>query len=221
MFLGFTLAEVLITLGIIGIVAAMTIPTLINNAQDAQFKSAWKKEYSVISQAIQKMTTDNGGSLNGIIDSWDRLYDPLTSGSYLNVAQKYKYSGDNGGWSNYNPATGIVDTTYIKEFNGNNCWEWWWCTNNGGRAILQDGSFFWVLSNASTAGAQINIDVNGYKGPNTVGKDIFGLTVTIDGKVTPLGVGTSPSDTNYQYYGCDKTLAGTDGAWCSAYYLYK
>ena len=36
----FTLAEVLITLGIIGIVAAITIPTLINNVQDAQYKTA-------------------------------------------------------------------------------------------------------------------------------------------------------------------------------------
>ena len=41
--LAFTLAEVLITLGIIGIVAEMTIPTLMNNVQDQAFKAAWKK----------------------------------------------------------------------------------------------------------------------------------------------------------------------------------
>ena len=39
----FTLAEVLITLGIIGVVAAMTIPTLISNTNGAQFKTAYKK----------------------------------------------------------------------------------------------------------------------------------------------------------------------------------
>ena len=49
---GFTLAEVLITLGIIGVVAAMTIPTLISNTNGAQFKSAYKKALSTLNQAI-------------------------------------------------------------------------------------------------------------------------------------------------------------------------
>ncbi len=49
---GFTLAEVLITLGIIGVVAAMTMPTLINSTQGAQYKSAFKKALSAISQAV-------------------------------------------------------------------------------------------------------------------------------------------------------------------------
>ena len=49
---GFTLAEVLITLGIIGVVAAMTMPTLINSTQGAQYKTAFKKALSVLSQAV-------------------------------------------------------------------------------------------------------------------------------------------------------------------------
>ena len=49
---GFTLAEVLITLGIIGVVAAMTMPTLINSTQGAQYKTAYKKALSVMSQAV-------------------------------------------------------------------------------------------------------------------------------------------------------------------------
>lgn len=48
---GFTLAEVLITLGIIGIVAAMTIPTLISNTNGAKFRSQFKKSISTLSQA--------------------------------------------------------------------------------------------------------------------------------------------------------------------------
>ena len=48
----FTLAEVLITLGIIGVVAAMTIPTLISNTNGAQFKSAYKKALSSLNQAV-------------------------------------------------------------------------------------------------------------------------------------------------------------------------
>lgn len=49
---GFTLAEVLITLGIIGVVAAMTIPTLMSNTGKSEFKTAVKKMISVINQAV-------------------------------------------------------------------------------------------------------------------------------------------------------------------------
>ena len=49
---GFTLAEVLITLGIIGVVAAMTMPTLMNQTNGAQYKAAYKKALSAIAQAV-------------------------------------------------------------------------------------------------------------------------------------------------------------------------
>lgn len=49
---GFTLAEVLITLGIIGVVAAMTIPTLMSNTGKAEFKTAFKKVISTVNQAV-------------------------------------------------------------------------------------------------------------------------------------------------------------------------
>ncbi len=48
---GFTLAEVLITLGIIGVVAAMTIPNLIANTNGAKFRSQFKKSVSTLNQA--------------------------------------------------------------------------------------------------------------------------------------------------------------------------
>jgi prepilin-type N-terminal cleavage/methylation domain-containing protein len=48
---GFTLAEVLITLGIIGVVAAMTIPTLIANTNGTKFRSQFKKTLSTLNQA--------------------------------------------------------------------------------------------------------------------------------------------------------------------------
>lgn len=48
----FTLAEVLITLGIIGVVAAMTMPTLMNSTQGAQYRAAYKKALSALSQAV-------------------------------------------------------------------------------------------------------------------------------------------------------------------------
>ncbi|MBP7211852.1 type II secretion system protein [bacterium] len=65
----FTLAEVLITLGIIGIVAAMTIPTLIAKTKANQIVVAVKKFYSNMNQAIKLSELDNGDSANWTFDN--------------------------------------------------------------------------------------------------------------------------------------------------------
>ena len=56
----FTLAEVLITLGIIGIVAAMTMPMIVENTKKQQTVVQLKKAYSVLSQAVELSELDNG-----------------------------------------------------------------------------------------------------------------------------------------------------------------
>src|SRR5574344_2035276 len=55
----FTLAEVLIVLGIIGVVAAMTIPTLINNYQVSQYESALKHTYSTLIAGFKQIELNN------------------------------------------------------------------------------------------------------------------------------------------------------------------
>lgn len=55
---GFSLAEVLITLGIIGVVAAMTIPTLMVNYKAHQLHSQFLKSYSTIQQVFRRMEGD-------------------------------------------------------------------------------------------------------------------------------------------------------------------
>ena len=57
---GFTLAEVLITLAIIGVVAALTIPSVIVRTQQQEFKTAAKKAHSVLSQAVQLTEVKDG-----------------------------------------------------------------------------------------------------------------------------------------------------------------
>ena len=56
---GFTLAEVLITLGIIGVVAAMTIPTLISKNQKRVIEAKLKEDYSIIQQVIKSNEEGN------------------------------------------------------------------------------------------------------------------------------------------------------------------
>ena len=57
----FTLAEVLITLGIIGVVAAITLPTLINETQRKQDGVKIKKFYSVMQHQMQHCMQHNIG----------------------------------------------------------------------------------------------------------------------------------------------------------------
>lgn len=56
---GFTLAEVLITLGVIGVVAALTMTTLINNINNMQYKSAYKKAYSDFSNVLSRALSED------------------------------------------------------------------------------------------------------------------------------------------------------------------
>lgn len=55
---GFTLAEVLITLGIIGVVAAMTIPTLMTHLNHIKLQSQFKEGYSLLAQAVKMYNED-------------------------------------------------------------------------------------------------------------------------------------------------------------------
>lgn len=50
---GFTLAEVLITIGIIGVVAAMTIPTLIGHIENIKNTSLLREDYAILSQMMK------------------------------------------------------------------------------------------------------------------------------------------------------------------------
>ena len=68
-FRGFTLAEVLITLVIIGVIAAMTIPTLMNNTNKQEYVSKLKKAYSTLSQATNRIITEEGNP-RGDIGGW-------------------------------------------------------------------------------------------------------------------------------------------------------
>jgi len=69
---GFTLAEVLITLGIIGVVAAMTIPTLISNTNGAQFKTAYKKALSTLNQAVLMNVALEDTDFSGMVKDADK-----------------------------------------------------------------------------------------------------------------------------------------------------
>ena len=65
---GFTLAEVLITLGIIGVVAAMTVPTLMMNYQRKVWEARLKKTFSVAVNACERMLVEENVSASNETD---------------------------------------------------------------------------------------------------------------------------------------------------------
>lgn len=64
----FTLAEVLITLGVIGIIAAMTLPALVAKYQQIVLINMWKKHYALLQNAFSMVLADNDYSL-GVYDN--------------------------------------------------------------------------------------------------------------------------------------------------------
>jgi len=81
----FTPAEVLITLVIIGVVAALTIPTAVNNYRKQQYVQALKKTYSVVfAQATNRIIAERGAAQNWVTTAED-VYNIYKK--YLNVAK--------------------------------------------------------------------------------------------------------------------------------------
>ena len=155
-FLAFTLAEVLITLGVIGVVSAMTLPVLINNIQERHFITAWKKSFAEISNACLRLKNDDI-SLNGMSDL-DRIN---------NLAKYIKHTKICA--ENQFVLAGCAPQNYpIYEYSGkkfhNNIGE----SGAGAACMLTSrGAIICIDSH------NIIIDVNGHKKPNTIGKDIF------------------------------------------------
>ena len=77
-FNAFTLAEILITLVIIGIIAAVTVPSLINKTQNQEYVSKLKKAYSTLSQATNLIIAEEGtpnASKGGWADNSRNIYE--------------------------------------------------------------------------------------------------------------------------------------------------
>ncbi len=189
--LAFTLAEVLITLGIIGVVAAMTMPALINNTQNKELQTALKKGYSEIMQAFELMKQDVGTEILPA-DYPIRTFAPV----YKEYFKKVYYSSSAGMVStDTDVETDYAALEVYKSYNGSRA-----LVRNyfdDGQIILPDGAL--ILIDNSSYNILISIDVNGIKkGPNIFGRDLFTFEITREGKLLPGGAdGTSYIETKY------------------------
>ena len=206
----FTLAETLITLSIIGVVAAMTVPTLQAKYTEQITVNKVKKFYSLLSNAYVKAIAENGHPDTWGIDGTgkeqgQKLFEIL-------VAPSFKIAKDCG-FDNTKKC--MTDSDY-KWLNGNNIRNWY-AGNSGGmyyyKIVLEDGSSVWFRGDQDV---YINafIDVNGPRTPNQWGKDLFSFAVK-DGKLIPSGT------PGYRNSFDDACNSKTSGFGCAAWVVYK
>lgn len=198
----FTLAEVLITLGIIGVVAALTMPALMASYQRMVFKQQFRKMYSTLSQAYAKTVYDTGG----MTDCYHTDISGSGYGSYsssecktifksaleknLRIAKICETKGVENGCLMNNQYKGmdtlLTDsnpdaTDEEKESIMKNCIN---VTKNrllneSLVYVLNDGSII-ISSGAHVPPAAMMIDINGQKGPNKWGHDLFKMSFVKD-----------------------------------------
>lgn len=214
----FTLAEVLITLGIIGIIAAMTLPALISKHIKKQTAIQVKKAYSEITQLINRSIVDNEE-----IKYWDLNL----SGKdfYIRYLKPYVI-----GISEVPNSEFKKHMTY-KNLNGTPCTSEVWCTQgNSYYVFLADGVVMGIMTHGNNPNMRykaITIDINGYKQPNQIGKDVFIFAIS-KSKNTLVPYGISDTGLNNgvfgnsydrnaiksdKEYGCNKNKKGI---WCAA-----
>ena len=164
---GFTLAEVLITLGIIGVVAAMTMPTLMNSTQGAQYKAAYKKALSAISQGVTLNVALDGASFAEAVTAGTTGGTTNTANSVANIL--------NQRMNVVRAAKGDADQAYTMSGTGaptkaaaNTALFF-----NDGVTFTFPASSAACTSDPDNSGATRNIckgfiDVNGQKGPNKI-----------------------------------------------------
>lgn len=186
---GFTLAEVLITLGIIGLVAAMTIPTLMINLKARRLKSQFMKAHSTVAQAYKLMLADDVS-----IDPNDYTDSKTFYKTFMRYFQGATDCGVLAGYTarKYLPCYNIYDDTGYKTLAGKPAGS---NKFDDGQFALQNGSL--VLIENYEKRLWISVDINGFNNkPNIWGADLFTFEV-LDSGLTPMGsMGSSIQDIN-------------------------
>lgn len=184
---GFTLAEVLITLGIIGVISALTLPSLLNDTTAAQVGPKLGKAASMFEQAAQAMLNEQ--NVDAISESEVNLRagDTNSTAAFMEALSNHlritRYRGSNYSIGNENALNGLIALSIPGR----------------GRAYLsKDGALYQLASPGGFALntnlpphkriiGQLFIDINGAASPNLAGTDVFGFTVMDDGSLVPFG----------------------------------
>ena len=176
----FTLAETLVTLMVLGVIATLTIPSVQNFSSKRANAALAQKALSSISNATKDLQREYGA-----VRFWNLS-------SYEDILNMYKSKMT---------ASGMVISSYPVKYMNGNVYDSSNMFNSSTSFINSDGMLFYIQANLTgkcSIGDNDNlkngcidwgVDVNGAKGPNVIGRDIFGFYVTSDGSVYGEGGG--------------------------------
>lgn len=218
---GFTLAEVLITLGIIGIIAAMTLPTLIQKQQEKVFVVKLQKAYSILTQAFSMATMDNSTPVDWIDGSAPNSKQSANNlAFYLKKQLKISKDCSNINTSCFN--NGEAYTIDGKHWSYANTLK-----NISSSFVTTDGYAINIQTESSDCStptvdgkpscAQMYVDINGTLKPNTIGKDIF-LFYIAEKSIYPAGTQNEIDYRNPFHKSC---LNKNGGAGCTAWVIFN
>ena len=199
-FRGFTLAEVLIALVIIGVIAAMTIPTLINKTNKQEYVSRLLKTYSTLGQGLNSIWQNNGVAPGD--------YEFFNDHDFIDEFSKVV--GTEKICDTFGECTGTALSTY-KFLNKTSVGT---KMRDGRTVILPDGQVVSYVTTVSTTYGlsaedadnvigRILVDVNGSKKPNMVGADVFNFYLIRGRGIVPAGMQSwSTCKSSGNGYGC-------------------
>lgn len=218
----FTLAEILITLGIIGIIAAITVPILMNNYNNEQYMTKLKKAYTQFDQALIQLSDDYGSNGNlagtGLFPSVadNNVFGDAIS-SYFKVAKNCQSTTNKGCMSNSVSTQTDGSLTRSSMDAGPGMY----------RFVSADGVSFSFQSYANATAncndmtgnfkhhcADLFIDVNGLQGPNNYGRDIFEFAIVNDNGPALYPYGGNKLADWQAFNGCNPP-SHTQGVYCA------
>ena len=167
---GFTLAEVLITLAIIGVVAALTIPSVIVKTQQQEFRTAAKKAHSVLSQAVQLTEVkdgytfqDRGFFVQALINNMNvvKVEKDFTERETFNTLHALPYPGSALATHEPTGGTGVIDPEEIPSI-----------TNISIAVFYTADGMRYHIVELEPEMMVLLVDVNGDKGPTRYDTDM-------------------------------------------------
>ena len=210
---GFTLSEVLVTLGIVGVVAVLTVPGVMKNYSNKMYTTELQKVYTQLADAAQAIMNDEHvdnfyeTSVSAICTEDGKKCEVGPKG-FLNryIKSTKKDCGDKG----ETQGTCISSNGNYKAMNSANITppssrSSYCVQTTSGAAICSLGNVNYVGENRLPILSFI-VDVNGLSQPNIAGRDVFSMDIRQDGSVVDYGTGGNPDS-----IGCPAThCGGTD-----------
>ena len=198
----FTLAEVLITLTIIGVIAAMTIPNLMQSYRKHQVEVGVKEAYTILSNALT-MSKAEHGALGDLIESSNSnavFFSQNYLEPYLKISSKCE-----GGDTSCKMHRG-----YLKCVDGTICQKTYTYVDGG--YTLANGMYVFPGTAADNNHKSFSfaVDINGKQGPNQIGHDIFYFALEYDYPNRLLGsVYSRQLSRGFEYYySCSRSNGG-------------